>query len=95
MVNCKAVALASKKVVTYFSLDKVVILSDILATESKTISLYRSVVEISVGCRRKPTGFHKKADRPIVKNGKKADRLLHKVVKYVLMNSTVPVFTIV
>ena len=39
-----------------------------------------AVVEISVGCWRKPTGFHKKADRPIVKNGEKADRLLHKFV---------------
>ena len=48
----------------------------------KMTPLLRSVVEISVGCRRNPTVFHKKADRPIVKNGKKADMLLHKVVKY-------------
>ena len=54
-----------------------------------------AVVEISVGCRRKPTGFHKKAERPIVKYGKKAGRFLHKVVKYLLINSTVPVFAIV
>ena len=53
------------------------------------------MVEISVGCRRKPTGIHKKAYRPIVKIWKKADRLLHKVVQYLLMNSTVTVFTIV
>ena len=55
----------------------------------------KPVVEISVGCWRKPTGFHKKADRPIVKNGKKAYRLLHKVVKYLLVNNTVPEFAIV
>ena len=56
--------------------------------------LIAPVAEISVGCRRKPTGFHKKAKRPIVKNGKNADRLLHKVMKYLLMNSTLPVFAI-
>ena len=51
-------------------------------------------VEISVGCRRKPTGFHKKPTSQESKLKKKADRFLHKVVKYLLMNSTVPVFAI-
>ena len=47
------------------------------------IGLPKAVVGISLGCRQKPTGFHKKANR-----------LLHKVVKYLLMNRTVPVFAI-
>ena len=41
-----------------------------------------AVVEISVGCRQKADWISQKSRQAIVKNGKNANRLLHKIVKY-------------